>query len=77
MTYALCPLIQLDIFTVFFSNNAPLNCLQLKKKKKTSFLLCSSKTEQVHTVKIHCLAGLLLSPHPCYTDLGANVMASS
>lgn len=74
MTHALCPLIQLDSFTVFFSSNASLNCLQLKKKKR---LLFFSVAVKLNTVKIHCLAGLLLSTCPCYTDLGANVMASS
>ena len=44
------------------------------KKKKTSFFYVAVK---LNTVKIHCLAELLLSLRPCYTDLGANVMASS
>ena len=74
MTYALCPLIQLDIFTLFSFPIMVLWIAYSLKKKKTSFFYVAVK---LNTVKIHCLAELLLSLRPCYTDLGANVMASS
>lgn len=57
MMYALCPLKQLDIFTVLFSNNAALNCLQLKKKRRLLFFYVAVKLNKFTQSKFTALQG--------------------